>query len=294
LALPSPAASAILGGVTVAPRDAASVILLRPRAGQAGFEVFLLRRRRGASFLASAYVFPGGGTDPGEAATTSAARELFEEAGVLLAQHAATPTAPTAPVAVPELEALRTRVLGGEPATAVLAAAGLAWHTAGMVPWSRWITPSAEPRRFDARFFVATLPEGQVPRFDAKETVDQAWVSPAEGLARAGELALPPPQVRTLWELARLATVADVFAVAHARATELHPILPRMAPTPGRGAGFALLLPWDPEYQTAGTGDGAPLPDPARTPRWADGPSRFYLEDRAWSHVGAPGSTTAG
>jgi 8-oxo-dGTP pyrophosphatase MutT (NUDIX family) len=273
------------------------VILLRPRATAEGFEVFLLRRRRGASFLASAYVFPGGGTDPGEDATTSAARELFEEAGVLLAQPAAAVTAPAQPLAVPELEALRTRVLGGEPTTAVLVSAGLAWHTTGMVPWSRWITPSAEPRRFDARFFVAALPAGQVPRFDAKETVDQAWVTPAEGLARAGELALPPPQVRTLWELARLPTVDDVFAAAHARATAPHPILPRMAPTPGVGAGFALLLPWDPEYVTAGTGDGEGLviaPGAHGTPAWADGPSRFYLEDRAWRHVGAPGSTTAG
>jgi 8-oxo-dGTP pyrophosphatase MutT (NUDIX family) len=67
-------------------REAASVLLLRDAPG--GFEVFLLRRRKGASFMASAYVFPGGATDDGEDARTAAARELFEEAGVLLAKDA--------------------------------------------------------------------------------------------------------------------------------------------------------------------------------------------------------------
>ena len=67
-------------------REAASVILLR-RASP-GFEVFLLRRRKGASFMASAFVFPGGATESGEDARTAAARELFEETGVLLARDA--------------------------------------------------------------------------------------------------------------------------------------------------------------------------------------------------------------
>jgi 8-oxo-dGTP pyrophosphatase MutT (NUDIX family) len=271
--------------VSVQPREAASVILLRPR--PIGFEVFLLRRRKGASFMASAYVFPGGGAEPGEDARTAATRELFEEAGVLLAKDA--PEAST--LEVPGLEQLRRRVLGGEPATQVLASVGLDWHTDALTPWSHWITPSAEPRRFSARFFIAVLPPGQVPRFDDQETVDQAWVTPAEALRRAGELALPPPQVRTLWELASLRTLDDVAAAARARADEPHPILPRMAPAPGVGAGFYLLLPWDPEYGSAGTGDAAPL---AYQPRWAHGPSRFFLEDRTWKHVDGPGSTTAG
>ena len=73
-------------------REAASIILLRrqepaeAKTNEAAFEVFLLRRHRGASFMASAYVFPGGAADAGEDARTAAARELFEEAGVLLAK----------------------------------------------------------------------------------------------------------------------------------------------------------------------------------------------------------------
>ena len=133
------------------------------------------------------------------------------------------------------------------------------------------------------------LPAGQAPSFDDQETVDEVWVTPAAGLARAGELALPPPQVHTLGDLAAAGTLDGIFALAGRRAELPHPILPRMCQTPG--GGFALLLPWDPEYATAGTGDTAPMP--AGHPL-AAGPSRFILEDRTWKNVAAPGSTTAG
>ena len=260
-------------------REAASVILLRAvKAG--GFEVFLLRRRKGASFMASAYVFPGGGADEGEDARTTAARELFEEAGILLAHDVGQGET----LELPSLATLRKRILAGEDAAANLAAAGLAWSTEVLHPWSHWITPSIEAKRFSARFFLTELPTGQVPKFDDIETVDQVWVTPQDALARAGELALPPPQVRTFWELAHHATIKDVLAAAKKREDEPHPIMPRL----GNGA---LLLPWDPEYTTAGTGEGTPL---TYQPSWAIGPSRFVMEDRAWKHVGAPGSTSAG
>jgi 8-oxo-dGTP pyrophosphatase MutT (NUDIX family) len=49
------------------PRDAATVILLRP-ADTTPFEVLLLRRTGRAGFLANALVFPGGRVDPADAA----------------------------------------------------------------------------------------------------------------------------------------------------------------------------------------------------------------------------------
>lgn len=248
-------------------------------------EVFLLRRHRKASFMASAFVFPGGAAEPGEDARTAAARELFEEAGVLLAKQ--DPDRDTETLKLATADTIRARILAGTPATEVLAHAGLAWATEGLVPWSHWITPSIEPKRFSARFFVVELPPGQKPRFDATETVDQVWVTPAQALERAAELQLPPPQVRTCWELAQHASIDDVLAAGRRRAEEPHPIMPRLAP----GDRPCLLLPWDPEYLTAGTGESAPL---TYKPRWAVGPSRFVLEDRAWKHVAAPGSTIAG
>jgi 8-oxo-dGTP pyrophosphatase MutT (NUDIX family) len=267
-------------------REAASVILLRR--ADPGFEVFLLRRHRGASFAASAFVFPGGAAEPGEDARTAAARELFEEAGVLLAHADADLEAQT--LELPIQTMLRRRILDGANAGAAMTAAGLAWSTDVLVPWAHWITPSIEPKRFSARFFACELPSGQVPSFDEVETVDQAWVSPRDAIERAGELRLWPPQLRTLWELSQLDTVEEVLVAGRARAEEPHPVMPRLHSRSVAGAP-CLLLPWDPEYTEAGTGDAAPL---TYTPRWAVGPTRFVLEGQTWKHVAAPGSTTAG
>jgi 8-oxo-dGTP pyrophosphatase MutT (NUDIX family) len=264
--------------------EAASVILLRR--SHPGFEVFLLRRHQRASFMASSFVFPGGRTEPGEDARTAAARELFEEAGVLLARM--DPKADAETLEMPIVPQLRRRILDGKPAQAALTAAGLSWSTEVLVPWSHWITPSIEPKRFSARFFVCELPSGQQPSFDDIETVEQVWVRPGEAIARAGELTLPPPQVRTFWELAQHATVDDVLAAGRVRATEPHPIMPRLC-APNAPGPRCLLLPWDPEYTEIGIGDGTPL---TYAPSWAIGPSRFILEDRTWKHVDAPGSTT--
>lgn len=264
-------------------REAASVILLRrtPR-GASPYEVFFVRRHKGSSFMASAYVFPGGAADPGEDARTAAVRELFEEAGVLLARDSG---AQAETLEVPNQEQLRKQVLGGVAAKDALARAGLTWATDALVPWSHWITPSVEKKRFSARFFVTELPAGQEPRFDEAETVDQAWVAPAQALARAAELMLPPPQIRTCWELAQWTSIEAVLAAGRSRAEEPHPIMPRLMP----GDRPCLVLPWDADYIQA-TGDSAAM---AYRPRWATGPSRFVLEDGAWRHVDGPGSTTA-
>jgi 8-oxo-dGTP pyrophosphatase MutT (NUDIX family) len=263
-------------------REAASIILLRRAASS--FEVFMLRRHRGSSFMASAFVFPGGAAEPGEDARTTGARELFEEAGVLLAKTSASMRETLDMVSSTRI---RSMLLAGMPAHDVLSRAGLEWSTESLVPWSHWITPSLEPKRFSARFFVVELPAGQVPAFDQSESVEQIWVTPHDALERAGELALPPPQVRTCWELAQHDSVSAVLAAGRQRAEEPHPIMPRLAP----GERPCLLLPLDPEYLSAGTRESTPL---TYQPRWATGPSRFVLDGKTWKHVAAPGSTTAG
>jgi 8-oxo-dGTP pyrophosphatase MutT (NUDIX family) len=267
-------------------REAASIILLRrTRNATSGFEVFLVRRHRGSSFMASAYVFPGGACEPGEDSRTAAARELFEEAGVLLARSNEAFGGET--LEVSSQAHMRKRVHEGAGAAGVLAESGLELATESLIPWSHWITPSIEPKRFSARFFVVEMPAGQKPSFDNAETVDQVWVTPQDALARAAELQLPPPQVRTCWELAQYPTIPAVFDAGRGRAKEPHPIMPRLAP----GDVPCLLLPWDPEYLTKGTGESTPL---TYKPNWARGPSRFVMEDRTWKHVDAPGSKSAG
>ncbi len=252
-------------------RDAATVILLRDT--DAGVETLLLRRSRGASFMASAFVFPGGGVDDGERNEVAALRELFEEAGVLIAVDAA-----GVPATAAQAVALRTRVVAGEPATTVLADAGLTWATDALHPWSHWITPSVEPKRFSATFWVARLPAGQQPAFDTTETVEQRWTSCADALANVGELRLPPPQIRTLYEMLSFVSVADVVTAALHRALAPASILPRSAAHP---RGLCLLLPWDPQYILDGQGDALPM-DPV--PAWATGPTRFVLDGTTWRY----------
>jgi 8-oxo-dGTP pyrophosphatase MutT (NUDIX family) len=262
-------------------REAASVILVRPRRGSGEVEVFLLRRHRKASFMSSAFVFPGGVADPGEDdPRQTAARELFEEAGVLLADG---------PSAADRRAAWRQALHEDQARLeALLATENLSLDLSALRYFAHWITPSAERKRFSARFYLAALPEGQTPSFDNRETVDETWVTPAEALASAGELRLPPPQVRTFWELLPAAgNLEALWAAAAERARHPHPILPRLCPTAG---GVTLLLPWDPEYERAGVGDARPMP--ADHPL-AIGPSRFVLEEMTWKNVAAPTSTPA-
>ncbi len=217
------------------PRPAATVVLLR--AGAGGPEVLMVRRHRSSSFMADAYVFPGGRVEAsdgeGEAAfPVAAARELAEEANLTV-----------------------------DPAT--------------LVPFAHWITPSAEGKRFDARFFVAAAPPDQTARHDSVETVDHLWATPADVLARyeRGELKLPPPTIRTLEDLA-LHTTVDA-ALAWARERRVTAILPKLVPL---GDTLAIVLPWDPDY--AGLpGEGIVI-DP--TNPTARPPSRFVLAEGRW------------
>ncbi len=249
--------------------------------------MFLLKRHRRASFMSNAFVFPGGKIDPDDGSPEVAAvRELFEEAGVLLGDRSLTPDAQAG---------WRRRLLAGEASFAeLIAAERLAPDRSRLRPWSRWITPSFEPKRFDAQFFLAELPPDQVPSFDAQETVEELWVTPADALARqsAGTLRLPPPQLRTFHELAACASLGIALARAGERQKSPAALCPRMlggpaglGPAGGEakrspliGEGITLLLPWDPDYAGA-EGEGTPL---APDHPWATPPSRFHWDGATW------------
>ncbi len=263
-----------------APRDAATVILLRDEPD--GFSVFMVRRHAKSGFMAGAYVFPGGVLDPedatpallarargcsmgeaaralGEAASgtralalyVAALRETFEEAGVLLGRGDR----------VTDLEDARRRLLAGELSFEALLER-LDWELAvdALTPLSRWVTPEVEPRRYDARFFIARAPDAQRAEHDRIEVTAGEWLRPADALQRGGrgEIQLPPPTLRTLENLAPFTTVDAVIAEASRRPPPLvRPVLRTM------GDSWALVLPGDPEH-----------PEPTRV---IDGPTRFVL-----------------
>ena len=269
--------------------ETALVILMRPR--PAGFEVFALRRQ------GVAFGFPGGPIHPNEDARVAAARVLFEDCGVLIGRDSGE-GAET--LEMPSLPTLRKKIAAGANATEVLRGAGLTWASEALFPWAHWMSPSSsDPHRrsvsapgiqidggeSSTRLFVAELPPGMQPRFSRDEAVESMWLLASDAELRADELLLAPHAIRTCWELRHFDKLVDVFAAARARASEPHPILPRLGPN------FSLLLPWDPEYAAAGQGASLPF---AYHPKWAQGPSRFVREDRTWKLVGAPGSKTAG
>jgi len=242
--------------------DVATVMLLRPKS--AGFEVFLMPGP------------PTGAIAPNEDARVAAARVLFSACGVLLAHD----VGQIETLELPNLFLLRKKIRAGGDATEVLRAAGLGWSTETVLPWSHWLTPSIEQERTSQRIFVAEVPPGMLPTFDKDEQVEATWVRPGDVMN------VEPAILRTCWELAQHARIADVFAAARMRAEEPQSILPRL-----HRSQRCLLLPWDPDYERAGQGESAPF---EHLPKWATGPSRFVLEGRTWKHVAAPGSTTAG
>ena len=259
-------------------RPAGAVILLRERPGSGAVEIYLVRRHKGASFMSSASVFPGGSADPGEDdLRVTAARELFEEAGVLFATRA---------VDAHTRRVWRDALHAHAPTPAELSAA---LDLNALHYYARWITPSHSQKRFAATFYLGVLPAGEEPDIDNKEAVDGFWVTCEEALLRSRELRLHPPQVRTFVDMQ--AAAADgldaLLRSARARAEHPHPILPRLAH--GK-AGITLLLPWDPEYVSAGNGEAIPMP--ADHPL-AVGASRFVLEDQTWKPISAPSSPDA-
>jgi 8-oxo-dGTP pyrophosphatase MutT (NUDIX family) len=208
------------------PRPAATVMLLLPAPD--GIGVYLIRRSSRSRFMPDAYVFPGGAVDASDGAgadafAVAALRELFEEAGILIAR-----TKDGAPAALDAetLDGLRAAVANGSALRPLLEARGLELDVGALTYYSNWITPESEPIRFDAHFFVARSPEGQNAVADATEVHDGIWISAAEALARADrdELIVRLP---TRKHLERIARFPDVEAfLAHARARTVVPVMP--------------------------------------------------------------------
>jgi 8-oxo-dGTP pyrophosphatase MutT (NUDIX family) len=220
------------------PREAATVVLIRPAQEMQMLEVLMLARARAMDFAPGAHVFPGGSVDADDAGVPwegpapeglgvpderaralvcAAVRETFEESGVLLAG------APDGLAGAPDAEDRRALLAGEVSFGDLLTRGGLALRADLVTPWARWITPEAADRRFDTWFFAAAMPDGQDASASA-ESDSIAWVRPQDALeaARAGQLTLLPPTAVTL---AEIGGYADPLAVLAAR-REVTPLMP--------------------------------------------------------------------
>jgi 8-oxo-dGTP pyrophosphatase MutT (NUDIX family) len=254
--------------MTAEPRHAASVILLRPAPAQGpdvtAYETFMVRRPAESAFAPNVYVFPGGtlraddrrppdvaapalapaeahrrlGGEPGAGLTTpteslalwiAALRELFEEAGVLLALGAdGALVSFDGAATTARFAAYRNALQAGALSLWDLAAReGLVLAPERLAYWAHWITPLSRPRRFNTRFFLAVLPAGQEALHCAVETTDGLWLSPSTALASHAAREFPLVFV-TLAHLRRLAGFLTLEALwSFAETKPVMTVLPR-------------------------------------------------------------------
>lgn len=274
----------------VVPKPAATVIVAREQAG-GPLEVFCVKRHAASGFMGGALVFPGGKLSPADARpewvamsngvsarvgslgsdatearafAVAALRELLEEAAIL-------------PVAGPHLDDDRVLALraelearvkagadGAEAFVELCQASKLVLDTNRLHAFARWVTPVAEQRRYDTRFYLVGLTEAQSGLHDAHETTESFWATPADVLERwtRHEVFLAPPTVRVLELLLDAPSIARAVEIAGVQS--LSPICPFAVL---QGEDLILALPGDPLF-------------PEREARAApDAPTRFVMRN---------------
>jgi 8-oxo-dGTP pyrophosphatase MutT (NUDIX family) len=221
----------------VVPGKASTVILARPEAG-GSFEVLMTRRSPHLKVLAGFLVFPGGaveeddwsekmlarcrGLSPIEAQQILAAtmtpeqamghwvaaiRELFEETGIHFFGKQGESLEPTSDVLRERLAQSREALSQRRLALAdLLESEQLVCDVGRLTYLFHRITPNHHPVRFDTRFYVGSLPEGQTPLEFSEEVAESVWLTPQEALklSESGGLPMMPPTLIALRSLAEL------------------------------------------------------------------------------------------
>lgn len=215
------------------PAVAVSVVLLRD--GDAGIEVFCIERHPDGRADGGVISFPGGRVEVDDLekdwhdvalpvssrATEFAATPAQQRAVAIaacrhsLAQAAILPVNGSLTHSV--TVGLRRTLAGSADAfRSALDARGLKIDLTSLVPFARWVTPVAEARRFDTRFFITRAPAGQDGLVGEDPEVSRFWAGPAAVLARweQGQVALDPPAHSTLSTLSKLRDVDEALALA--------------------------------------------------------------------------------
>ncbi len=235
--------------MAVQPRPSSAVMLLRDRPSEQGIEVFMVRRVIQSDFMPDVYVFPGGSVsaddrsaeqaegvctpvaplaaDPegltalGTGLRAAAIRELFEEAGVLLAYTLGVMLAFNKQN-MDRFDTYRQAFNQRKGSLVEMAhAEQLTLATDHLGYFAHWITPEAMPKRFDTHFFLTTAPAEQQAAHDRLETSEGTWIAPAEALERykRGTFPLVFATIHQLRDLAAFSSVKEALA-----STTTHPV----------------------------------------------------------------------
>jgi 8-oxo-dGTP pyrophosphatase MutT (NUDIX family) len=224
----------------VQPRNASTVVLLRPASG-GKFEILLTRRPTQMRFLGGYYVFPGGavhqddysakvlercrglsGNDARKILTSShdpeqalghwvaVARELFEEVGVLLCvTETGDDIDGSEQRATDRIELKRQAIVKNElDFGSFLESENLFCDLSRAIYFDHWVTPEIYSMRFDTRFYLAKLPQNQTPLTRSEEVTDSLWVAPQDALSRIHRRDFPllPPTTTVLAQLGEIST----------------------------------------------------------------------------------------
>jgi len=233
-------------------RPSASVILVRD-GESGGLETFMVQRHARSRVAPSAYVFPGGTVRPDDTSAldglnaalvarsdapveegsaggyfVAAVRELFEEAGVLLARerNGAVLAVDDADTALQEQLASARLALQADQLSLADLLRERNWQPAFdlLLPFSHWVTPAMIAARFDTRFFVAEMPPRQAALHCTIETSEGIWIAP---------LALLEGDYRVVYataqHLRRIAAFDSVAALMEfARTKPIHRVTPEV------------------------------------------------------------------
>lgn len=235
--------------MAVEPTDAATVVLLREiekSDGNRGIEVYITKRHQSLEFVGGFHVFPGGKMDrqdlePGNlerckglspedaqkilvnplnplkslAYWVTAIRELFEEAGILLAYNKEGELIDFKDKELRDKFSSFRRLIHGGKFTMgeMMVKEDLFYAVDNLLYLSHWITPKFSPRRFDTRFFIARLPEEQSPQHYEDEVTESSWIDPVVALLKwqMGEINMIMPTFTTLQSLTKFKTLTELF-----------------------------------------------------------------------------------
>jgi 8-oxo-dGTP pyrophosphatase MutT (NUDIX family) len=297
--------------MAVIPKKATTIILLREKMPE-GFEVFLLKRHEKSSFMGGNFVYPGGRVDRNDGSSeicsvckgitleqahrilggplspdeslahwVAGIRELFEEAGVLLAyDQTGNPFLLKDPAERERFSNYRNLLQKNKVTICQLVQEEkLILALDQLHYYAYWITPEARSERFDTRFFLAYHPVGQEASSDQRETTTGVWLTPKEALEGnlRREVLLSPPTLKTLEDLSRFKDIDEVFHSL--KKNEIHPTLPILTKISGDPL---IILPWDPDYEIFQKGQ---IPSPinhGRPSQPGDNTSRLLMKEGCW------------
>jgi 8-oxo-dGTP pyrophosphatase MutT (NUDIX family) len=214
---------------------AATILIIRD--GEQGLEVLMVERHANIGFAGGALVWPGGKIDPADfddgwleladglnalddhderAARIGAVREAYEECGILFATRDSQPVGALAGTLTDQRQRVDRDATLFQP---LLRQHSLTLCPQKLKPFARWIPPPALHKRFDTRFYLAALPEGQTAIQDGTEAVKIIWIRPGDALDQlaAGKVKIIFPTARNLELLALSDSVQAAFAHLAAR-----------------------------------------------------------------------------